>query len=433
MSGRVRFNVGPNLGVWRRRDFRRACFFVLLLFILILLMLFWVRKRFLYDLIEESLRVEVGSAVPEANEFLTDRQDQIDIAFGADIENIDMNQLGEYPVTLEAFDREWESLLIVEDTVPPRGEVTDGVVPLDGTCSADSLVVSIEDKTEVTCSFKEQPDLSEEGFVDVTVVLTDAGGNTTELPTWVRVIADEEAPVIDGVGPLTGFLDEPISYKAAVTVTDNCDEDVQLEVDTSHVNVNEPGKYTVLYTATDWAGNTAREATTITISEKPENFVEESVVLEMAQEILDEITTEDMTVKEVAWAIFDWTYNSIAFTDTSEKDSWTNGAYQGFTLRSGDCFIYFSTAKALLTQAGIPNIDIERSDTSRAHHYWNLVNCGDGWYHFDTCRFASGYQTFMHTDEQVAEFTASYGYHDYYVFDHSLYPATPTELFSMDD
>ncbi len=393
---------------------------------------FAVQAYVVHTFLVDRLTIEVGEEVPEATAFLSDRQDWIAISYGTDVGTIDCDQIGTYPVTLKVFLRNREAELIVEDTIPPSGTAVTLTVNQNTVLTPEDLVTDIEDATAVTCSFETEPDLTRQGRQQVTVNLTDEAGNRTSLETTLAVIVDREAPVIDGVGPLTGFLDEPISYKSMITVTDNYDQDVQLEVDTSHVNVNEPGRYSVIYTATDWAGNVTTAVTTITISEKPENFVEESVVLSMAQEVLDEITTDDMTVKEVARAIFDWTYNNIGFTETSEKDSWTNGAYQGFTLRYGDCFIYFSTAKALLTQAGIPNIDVERSDTSRAHHYWSLVNCGDGWYHFDTCRISNGSQTFMFTDDEVAAFAASYGYHDYYTFDHSLYPATPTEPFSMD-
>ena len=62
------------------------------------------------------------------------------------------------------------------------------------------------------------------------------GGNTAEVDAQLEVIDDTEAPVIDGVAPLTGFIGDPISYKSEITVTDNCDPGVELEVDNSEVN-----------------------------------------------------------------------------------------------------------------------------------------------------------------------------------------------------
>ena len=38
-------------------------------------------------------------------------------------------------------------------------------------------------------------------------------------------------------------------------------------------------------------------------------------------------------------------------------------------------------SKALLTRAGIENIDLK---ATKHKHYWNFVKVEEGWYHFDT-------------------------------------------------
>ena len=320
--------------------------------------------------------------------------------------------------------KERTSTLSVQDTEAPKGEAETATVNVGGELSPDELVTNIEDNTDVTCSFKEEPDLSGVGTVPVTIVLTDEGGNTTEIESEAEVIEDTEEPVIDGVAPLEGFIGEPISYKSEITVTDNCDKEVELEVDTSDVDTETEGTYDVIYTATDRAGNTAQAETTITMKEKPQDYVEPEEVYAEADEVLDEITTEDMTLKEKARAIYDWCRNNIGYISTSDKDSWTNGAHQGFTQGQGDCFVFFSTAKALLTEADIPNIDVVKSDTSHSSHYWSLIDCGDGWYHFDTTPRSGGGEFFMLTDEELLEYSEAHD--NSHIFDQSLYPATPT-------
>ena len=61
-----------------------------------------------------------------------------------------------------------------------------------------------------------------------------------------------------------------------------------------------------------------------------------------------------MTDMEKAFAIYRWTKINIGYTGTSNKDSWTIGAYQAFTKKSGDCFNYYAAAKAMLDVCGIP-------------------------------------------------------------------------------
>lgn len=393
---------------------------VMFIFIALIVLIYQI---FFSNPVQKKVTAEAGTTDLKAEDFL--KKDGVEIEFVTDMSEIDMNHVGEHEITLKVKGKERTSTLVVVDTKAPKGEAkTDPVFAnLNGEIDASEVLESIEDATDVTCTFKEEPDLSAEGVVPVTVVLTDEGGNTAEVSAQLEVIEDTEAPVISGVAPLKSFVGDPISYKSEITVTDNCDSEVELIVDNSEVNPDAAGTYPVRYSATDRAGNTAQAETTITVSEKPDNYVEPEEVASLADGVLADITTEDMTLKQKAKAIYDWTRQNIGYINTSEKDSWTNGAYQGFTEGQGDCFVFFATSKALLTQAGIPNIDIEKSDTSESRHYWSLIDCGDGWYHFDTTPRYGGGNFFMLTDAELEEYSVSHD--NSHIFDHSLYPATP--------
>lgn len=396
-----------------------------LIFLVVLLLGY---KLFFSNPVEKKVTMEAGVSKLKTEDFL--RKKKVEAEFVTDVSKLDLNHVAEYEIVLKAKGKERKSRLILQDTTAPKAEADPITVDVDGKLEAEELVKDIKDNTDVKCSFKENPDLSKTGTVSAVVVLTDEGGNTAEVKTEIEVIKDDEEPKIDGVAPLTGFIGDPISYKSGITVTDNCDREVKLEVDNSDVDTESEGTYDVVYTATDRAGNEATAKTTITMKEKPENYVEPEEVAEEADEVLEEITTEDMTLKEKARAIYDWARENIGYVSTSEKESWTNGAHQGFTEQQGDCFIFFATSKALLTQAGIPNIDVEKSDTSHSRHYWSLINCGDGWYHFDTTPRQGGGEFFMKTDEEIL--TYSRAHDNSHIFDQSLYPATPTEDSTID-
>lgn len=386
---------------------------------------FGIRRTVMLTPVVDALTVEAGTEELSAEEFLKeDSQGKVEISFITDMSEIDFHHVGEYEVSLLARGKEYTCLLTVEDTVAPSGTGVSLTVTTVEELSAEELVTGIADATDVSCSFKEVPDISQAGTVTAIIVLTDEGGNTSEVSATLTVVEDTQAPVIDGVGPLTVFLGDTISYKGQITVTDDYDTDVDVEVDTSAVDINTPGTYPITYTATDASGNTTEQSTTITIQEKPDDYVEEDTVYALADEVLAEITTEDMTLKQKAKAIYTWVRTNIGYVNTSEKDSWTNGAYQGFTQKSGDCFIFFSTAKALLTRAGIPNIDVVKSDTSHSSHYWSLVNVGDGWYHFDATPRAGGGNFFLLTDAELLSYSEAHN--NSHIFDQSLYPATPT-------
>ena len=315
------------------------------------------------------------------------------------------------------------------DTTPPTGEAVTDVRILDGVLpAADTLVTNIRDEGKVTVSWKREPDLSKSGTVTGLILLTDEVGNTSTLEVTLTVELDEEPPVIEGAVDLEFFLGDPIAYKSNITVTDNRTEYPKLVVDNSQVDTAKAGTYPVTYTATDDAGNSASVTVELTLTEKPEGYVEPQVVLDMAQDILSQITTEDMTDMEVAFAIYRWVSTNIGYTGHSDKTHWTTGAYQAFTERAGDCFNYYAAAKAMYEVAGIENVDIVKEvteETSRSSHYWSLINLGDGWYHVDCTPRSNPGKFFMNTDEELLAYSREN--RNSHNFIGSLYPDRATE------
>lgn len=315
------------------------------------------------------------------------------------------------------------------DTTPPQAKAVTGVEIRDGKLpEPETLVTNIQDESAVTVSWLRQPDLSKSGEVVGLIRLTDEAGNTATVEVTLTVVVDTTAPVIEGATDLTFYLGDPISYKANITVTDDVTANPKLVVDNSQVDTSKAGSYPVTYTATDDAGNTASVTITLTLEEKPEGYVDPEVVYELAQTVLDDITTEDMSDMEVAFAIYRWVSTHIAYTGHSDKSHWTQGAYQAFTERAGDCFNYFAAAKALYDVAGIENMDVVKvvtENTSQSSHYWSIINLGDGWYHVDCTPRSNPGKFFMNTDAELAAYSVEN--RNSHNFDGSLYPERATE------
>lgn len=161
----------------------------------------------------------------------------------------------------------------------------------------------------------------------------------------------------------------------------------------------------------------------------PPVFGDQEKLDEQVQKVLDGIITDGMTKLEQAKAVWDFTKNGISYTGSSDKTDWMSGAYEGLATRKGDCFTYYAVSRALLTALEIDNIEVRRVGGITSH-YWNLVNCGDGWYHFDATPRSSKlpyFVSFMFTDEEAADYTARVGEgREYYTFDGSLYPERGT-------
>lgn len=373
----------------------------------------------------ERVTVEAGT-FPSAQMFLTDAERYGEVtAFKTDMSTVNVRVPGEYPLVLTVDGKEYTTVMVIQDRTAPTGTAVDCTTEVGMLPEASQLVTKIDDVSDVTVSYVTKPDVSKGGKTTARVKLTDAFGNSTVLEANVTVTSDEVPPVIEGAADMEFFLGDSIAYKAGITVTDDQTASPKLTVDNSQVDTEKEGTYPVTYTATDDAGNTTSVTVNLTLQEKPKGYVDEETVYELAKEVLDEITNENMTDMEVAFAIYHWTKNHIAYTGSSDKSSWTKAAHQAFTQRAGDCYNYFAAAKALYDVAGIENVDVIKSDTSHSSHFWSLINLGDGWYHVDcTPRRKVGY-FFMNTDEELEAYSKKNK--NSHIFESDQYPERATE------
>ena len=357
--------------------------------------------------------------------FVEDAKKAENSYFFTDMSMIDTSKPGKYIVQIECGGKIYDSALIVKDTVAPVATAADVTAKVGEVPEATDCVTDIIDATLVDITYKTEPDVSIAGETKAIVVVKDEGGNTTEVNVNVTVVSDVIPPVIEGVKNITVEVGETVSYRKNVIVTDNEDTNPTLTIDNSGVDLDTPGKYTVVYTATDAAGNTSTAEITVIVEEKgPKRDLDE--VYALAQKVLDKIIDESMTDMEKAFAVYRWTNRNIMYTGTADKTHWTIGAYEAFTKRAGDCYSYYAAAKAMFEVLGIENVDIVKSDTSHSSHFWSIINLGDGWYHVDcTPRKGSGDLFFMVTDEELEAYSVSHK--NSHIFDGSLYPERATD------
>lgn len=372
-----------------------------------------VESELFVSAVTEELTVEAGCAPPDVRSFLLGDQKG---KFVTKVEDLDYHKTGDYAVVIQVDGQDYTSMLHVRDTIPPRAQVHDieGFAMLPR--PVEDFVTEVEDATAVTMAFREAPDLSLAGTQQVEIVFTDEGGNETVKTARLTLVEDVEPPVIQGAQDLLIYIGDSISYRKNVTVLDNCPEGLQLMVDTSGVNLQEEGVYPVVYTAMDAAGNTDSVTVQLTVIARMYTIDE---VNALADAVLAGIVTEDMSDRDKAWAIYTYIRRNVGYINHSEKGDWVRAAYEGLAKRQGDCYVYACTAKALLTRAGIKNMDIAKIPTRR-EHYWNLVDVGDGWYHFDTTPRTDHTVFFLWTDAELMEYSnVHYRSHNY---DPEAYP-----------
>lgn len=362
------------------------------------------------------VHVELGDFLPAITEVIVDG---VEAEYVSDLSLIDTGKEGEYSVVVRVEGTDYTVKMIVKDTVAPALEVQEVMdysvikkVPAD-------FVVSSEDLSGVTISFKQEPDFNFVGTQEVVIVAVDGAGNVTEKATQLIQVADEDDPVFLECEDFIVYLGDTVAYKSKVSVTDNCEIGLNLTVDAAAVDLKTEGVYPVTYTVTDAAGNSVSKTINVTVKEYR---ADEIALYEKVDAILADLITEDMTPREKCKKIYNYIRSVVGYVSTSDKGDWISAAAEGLKKGRGDCYVYFAVSKVMLTRAGIPNLDIERIRVGDSMHFWNLVDLGDGhgWYHFDATPRKDKTVIFLWDDAKLMEYSKkNNGSHNY---DPALYP-----------
>ena len=148
--------------------------------------------------------VEAGSAVPAAEEFFLIANPTA--AFVTDIAALTTGKTGETKIELELIGNICTSLLIIEDTIPPTGKGVELYIFANTQLAPADLVTDVADATEVTLAFFAPPDFAVPGWQEVTVALTDEGGNVTKVTSRIYIFDIAEELAIEA-GTASGISD----------------------------------------------------------------------------------------------------------------------------------------------------------------------------------------------------------------------------------
>jgi len=368
--------------------------------------------------------VDISEGRFDVRVFLKDEKDIVDAEI---VDTPFPGTIGLFPVKLRIGNTVYDSAVKIVDRIAPIAKAVNRKFWTVDEISAMYFVEDIVDATEVTARFEKEPDFTHVGDQTVSIILTDEGGNETKLEAILTLEADTEPPKIYGVQDTTVYLNTPVAYKKGVYVIDNRDTDIEVSVDSSRVNIKKEGSYKVIYTAVDVSGNSTSREVTYTVIEKPADLIDREVVEEIARGILDKIITDDMTMKEKALAIYKYVNKNVFYLGGRHSDDLITEAYYALMKDPGDCYTFFAASDLLLNMVGIPNIRVERLRyEGETNHYWHMINCGDGWYHFDACIHKPEFFSFMLTDAEAEAYSRQKGKNAYYYrHDKSKYPATP--------
>lgn len=192
-----------------------------------------------------------------------------------DDSQVNLEKLGTYVIEYKINDKKYELKLDVVDTQAPTFDIHNLDIDLGMNVNVEDMVENVEDQTETKMRFKEEYPFQEAGEHHVIVVVEDEAGNITEKEAIVNIVKDEEKPTLTGLKDLTVSLNGKIDYLSGVKAVDNRDPKPKIEVDSSRVNLQKVGTYSVKYSVTDRSGNQNIYTNKITVIEnKPITKIE---------------------------------------------------------------------------------------------------------------------------------------------------------------
>lgn len=347
--------------------------------LVIVLIGFLFVRIFTYHPVKSHIEIEAGAKELKVSDVLEDQDAKAVIKNNLTTEQL--KTVGEYEIQVIVDDKEYTCAVNVKDTTAPKAVLQTVKIYQNQKIEPKMFIKEVQDVSKVSIKFKDEVKTSSLGQHKVTLILEDQAKNKSEVTGELNIMKDKTPPVIKGTKDIIVTKGKTASYKKGVTVSDNVDKDIELEIDSSKVNLNKVGSYKVVYKATDKAGNTTKKEIKVTVEAPVPKAYNLETVYKTADAILKGIINDNMTQRQKCQKIYNWIHGHIGYVDYSDKSSWTKGAMDGFNNRRGDCYNYFAMSKALLTRAGIENIDLK---ATKHKHYWNFVKVEEGWYHFDT-------------------------------------------------
>lgn len=375
-----------------------------------------------YSNIREELTLEAGSKTPAVEDFLYDPD--ISVNCNTDLEAVNMRKPGDHTIDFSWLFLHAESKLSIRDTTAPVAETEDLMVKVGDKPRPKEFLLSYDDVTEISVSYANEPDVSEEGIQNVSIRLEDLGGNVTLLQAKLTVYDETKVPVINGADDRTIYTGESITYRNGITVEDALDPDPVLTIDNSAVNQDVPGVYPVTYTATDFCGRSSNVTIKVHVEEKPANYQDVEMLYSKADERLRLILKDGMTDIEKAFAIFRWTRLEIPWIQTGSHENDADQAILGLEGNSGDCYTHALVCKILMERAGFLSVMIEKN-TETGTHYWLKVNVDGNWYNMDPSPiYIRQFIPFLATDQELKAWADKWRPH-LYELKENPYPATP--------
>lgn len=322
-----------------------------------------------YAWLKESFPLEYGNTLTMDDLLLapgcgTELLDQ------ADIDRINASGIGEYTVESVGATKTLTCTVTVSDTQGPALELQEIARNLWESAELEDFIVSVSDASgDVTLRLLTELTFDSLGDQTVVIEAEDIHGNVTRGETVLHVTTDTRGPEISGLETLEVAKHSSPDFLAGVSAYDSVDGACAVTCDTGSLDLDQAGTYYITYTARDKSGNKTVSSRKVVVLHDSEDTA--ALVASIAAKLSNDPEELRDYVRDYVWYSSSW--------------GGDDPVWNGFTNRTGNCYVHALCLKALFDAKGITSqlIWVTGPEGYEQTHYWLQVYVNGGWKHID--------------------------------------------------
>lgn len=327
------------------------------------------KKKCILDIkfINEDIELELGDKLTREKIFYNSR-DVDAIVSENEINKINSSSVGEYKIPVFYKNKEYIVNIKIKDTTPPELVLNDITIYYGNKINTkDAFIKSANDLSgDVKTTLKSEIN-NNLGTHEIIIEAEDKYGNKIEKKCSLYVIKDTIGPVFSGLTDLYINKNSNVDYYNGVSALDAKDGIMNFTVDTSTLNISKYGTYYINYISYDKSGNKTEKKRKVIVNNDYED----------TNNKFNEFFNSYLSGKDV-YGIVKTIREKIAYNyNWGENDP----VWYGLTNYKGNCYVHALLVKKALDKMNIENLLIYATDK---YHYWNLVNIGGVWRHYDS-------------------------------------------------
>lgn len=160
---------------------------IFILSVVVLFVVFYIIQ--LYQIpIRDSVKIEAGKKDISISSFLKNKDMKASLI--TPITSHQLSTVGQYDIVIHINGKEYQTQLMVEDTIPPQVQLKQLKVYQGHPVEPQMFIKRIKDETTVSYSFEKTVDIYKLGKQAVTIIVEDEGHNQTKKSTTLEIMKE---------------------------------------------------------------------------------------------------------------------------------------------------------------------------------------------------------------------------------------------------